>query len=124
MTTGFFHDERTLWHFGAVHTGNLPAGGWVQPSNGGFMAEAPDPKRRIVSLLEVSGVAASLDRRSAEPAPEEALRRVHTRDYLDRFAQLSAAAAAPSGRMPVSARAAMTMRGFPPDWRSPRSRRC
>ena len=91
MTTGFFHDERTWWHFGAVHTGNLPAGGWVQPSNGGFMAEAPDPKRRIVSLLEVSGVAASLDRRSAELAPEEALRRVHTRDYLDRFAQLSAA---------------------------------
>jgi len=90
MATGFFHDERTLWHFGAVHTGNLPSGGWVQPSNGGFMAEAPDPKRRIVSLLEVSGLAAKLTRRSAEPAPEEALRRVHGRDYLARFAALSA----------------------------------
>lgn len=90
MTTGFFHDERTLWHFGAIHTGNIPAGGWVQPSNGNFMAEAPDPKRRIVSLLEVSGVMAKLDRRSADPADEEALRRVHPRDYLDRFAAMSA----------------------------------
>lgn len=90
MATGFFHDERTLWHFGAIHTGNLPAGGWVQPSNGGFMAEAPDPKRRIISLLEVSGVAAGLDRQSATPATDEALRRVHPRDYLEHFAFLSA----------------------------------
>lgn len=90
MTTGFFHDERTLWHFGAIHTGNLPTGGWVQPSNGNFMAEAPDPKRRVVSLLEVSGVMAMLDRRSAPLASEEAMRRVHGAEYLARFAELSA----------------------------------
>jgi acetoin utilization deacetylase AcuC-like enzyme len=89
--TAFFHDEKTLWHFGAVHAGNLPAGGWVQPSGSGFMAEAPEPKRRIVSLLDVSGLMSQLDRRSSSPASDEELRRVHTSAYLSDFRSKSAA---------------------------------
>jgi acetoin utilization deacetylase AcuC-like enzyme len=91
LKTAFFHDEKTLWHFGAIHTGNVPTGGWVQPSGSGFMAEAPEPKRRIVSLLDVSGLLPQLDRRPSLQASDEALRRVHTSEYLKDFQNKSAA---------------------------------
>ena len=89
-TTAFYHDERTLWHVpGGLHALFLPVGGWVQPMAGSGMAESPDSKRRIKSLMDVSGLTDKLDVRSAPMATEAELRRVHPQSYLDKFKALS-----------------------------------
>ncbi len=85
-TTAFFHDERTFWHVpGGLHALFLPVGGWVQPMAGSGMAESPDSKRRIKSLMDVSGLTAQLDVLSAPMASEEDLQRVHPPSYLQQF---------------------------------------
>ena len=89
MATGFFHDEKTLWHIGQMHAGVLPVGGGVQPPNAEMLAESPDSKRRLVSLMEVSGLMQRLERRSAPPAGEDDLLRVHGKDYLRRLKEVS-----------------------------------
>ncbi|MGR8920127.1 MAG: class II histone deacetylase [Gammaproteobacteria bacterium] len=91
-TTAFFHDERCMWHstqgqFSLV----LPVGDWVQPPAGAGLAESPESKRRAVSLLQVSGLAEKVDLRSAPPAEDADLLRVHPQSYLDEFSRLSAA---------------------------------
>ncbi|WP_315925935.1 hypothetical protein [Mesorhizobium sp. SP-1A] len=58
--TSFFHDEKCLWHSGRPHALIFPIGGWVQPPNGSAYAESPDSKRRLKSLMDVSGLAAAL----------------------------------------------------------------
>lgn len=89
-TTAFFHDERTLWHVpGGLHALFLPVGGWVQPMAGSGMAESPDSKRRIKSLMDACGLTDRLAVRSAALATEEDLARVHPRSYLDEFRKLS-----------------------------------
>ncbi|MBE7426693.1 MAG: class II histone deacetylase [Ideonella sp.] len=88
--TAFYFDERTLWHVpGGLHALYLPVGGWIQPMAGSGMAESPDSKRRIKSLFDASGLSQRLDLRSAPPASEEDLRRVHTAGYLAEFKRLS-----------------------------------
>jgi acetoin utilization deacetylase AcuC-like enzyme len=87
--TGFFTDERTFWHTGGIQSLVLPVGGWVQPPSAAGFAESPDSKRRLLSLLKVSGVAEKLDMRSAEPARREDLLRIHPASYLDAFKQAS-----------------------------------
>lgn len=88
--TGFLHDERTLWHVpGGLHALFLPVGGWVQPMSGSGMAESPDSKRRIKALIDASGLSEHLDVRSAQPASEDDLLRVHPQGYLSKFKQVS-----------------------------------
>ena len=87
--TGFFTDERTFWHTGGIQSLVLPVGGWVQPPSAAGFAESPDSKRRLLSLLKVSGVADKLDMRPAEPARREDLLRIHPASYLDAFKQAS-----------------------------------
>lgn len=87
--TGFFTDERTFWHTGGIQSLVLPVGGWVQPPSAAGFAESPDSKRRFLSLLQVSGLAAKLDIRSAEPADLEDLLRVHPASYLEKFKSVS-----------------------------------
>ncbi|MDT0682422.1 class II histone deacetylase [Roseicyclus sp. F158] len=88
MATGFFTDERCFWHGGGNYAMNLPVGGHVQPLPGG-LPENPETKRRLKNLVEVTGLARHLDVRTAEPATEEELRRVHPGSYLSRFRELS-----------------------------------
>ena len=88
--TGFFHDEKCLWHFGKLNALFFPVGGWVQPPNASGYCESPDSKRRLKSLMDVSGLTAMLDVRSAPMLAREDLLRVHPATYLDRFAELSA----------------------------------
>jgi len=90
LATGFYFDEKCLWHFGKPHALFFPVGGWVQPPNASGYAESPDSKRRLKSLMDVSGLTAALEQRSAAPASREDLLRVHPAAYLDRFAELSA----------------------------------
>lgn len=87
--SGFFTDERTFWHTGGVQSLVLPVGGWVQPPSSVGFAESPESKRRFLSLLHVSGLAAKLDIRSAEPASLEDLRRIHPAIYLEKFKGMS-----------------------------------
>jgi acetoin utilization deacetylase AcuC-like enzyme len=92
MTTGFFHDERCLWHGGGNYAGMAPVGGLVQPiAGGGGLPEEPETKRRLVNLMRVTGLMDGLDGRSAAPLDREDLLRVHPAGYLDAFAAASAA---------------------------------
>lgn len=87
--TGFFTDEQTFWHTGGIQSLVLPVGGWVQPPSAAGFAESPDSKRRFLSLLQVSGLAAKLDVRSAAPVGREDLLRIHPASYLDEFKRVS-----------------------------------
>ncbi|WP_284162524.1 class II histone deacetylase [Frigidibacter sp. SD6-1] len=83
MRTGFFTDERCFWHHGGNYVLTAPAGGHVQP--GGGLPENPETKRRLKNLLEVTGLMAEMQVRSAAPATREELLRVHPASYLDAF---------------------------------------
>ncbi len=87
MTTGFFHDERCLWHGGGDYVLTIPAGGLVQP--GGGLPENPETKRRLVNLMNVTGLMGELAVQGAPAATREALLRVHPASYLDAFKALS-----------------------------------
>lgn len=97
MTTAFFCDERCFWHSGGNYAFTLPVGGLVQPTIGG-LPENPETKRRLKNLMEVTGLAADLDVRAAEPASWEDLRRVHPESYLSEFKRLSDAGGGELGR--------------------------
>lgn len=85
MSTGFFWDERTFWHAGGNYAFTLPLGGLVQPLAAGGLPESPETKRRFRNLMEVTGITADLVMSGADPAPRNALERVHPAPYLDRF---------------------------------------
>ncbi|WP_175650431.1 class II histone deacetylase [Pseudomonas sp. Marseille-P9899] len=88
-TTAFFSDELSLWHSAGLHALTLPVGGWVQPPAAAGHAESPETKRRLKSLLDVSGLTRQLQVRSAASATDEDLLRVHSAEYLQRFKAMS-----------------------------------
>jgi len=67
----------------------LPVGGLVQPLVAGGLPEAPETKRRLRNLLEVTGLAAELHMSSGEAVTEEDLRRIHPASYLSEFKRVS-----------------------------------
>jgi acetoin utilization deacetylase AcuC-like enzyme len=87
--TAFFTDERTFWHTGGTHALFFPVGGWVQPPSASGYAESPDTKRRLLSLIQTSGLMDSLQMCTARGATEEDMSRIHPRSYLDRFKAMS-----------------------------------
>lgn len=88
--TAFLHDERCLWHGTAgLFSLFLPVGRWVQPPAGAGLADSPESKRRILSLLQVSSLAEVLEFTRAPMATEADLRRVHASAYLEEFKALS-----------------------------------
>ncbi|WP_434624347.1 class II histone deacetylase [Pseudomonas sp. Z1-29] len=87
--SAFFFDELSLWHSAGLHALTLPVGGWVQPPAAAGHAESPETKRRLKSLLDVSGLTRHLQVRSANAATDEDLLRVHTSGYLQRFKTMS-----------------------------------
>ena len=89
MSTGFFFDERTLWHAGGNYAFTLPIGGLVQPLAAGGLPESPETKRRLKNLMDVTGLTAQLDVRTADEASNAALLRVHPQSYLSDFKNLS-----------------------------------
>lgn len=97
MTTGFFFDELCLWHQQGPHALVMPVGGWVQPPSGFGFPESPDTKRRLKSLMDVSGLTAQLAVSSAAPATRDDLLRVHPAAYLDRLKALSDAGGGEAG---------------------------
>lgn len=87
--TAFYSDERCFWHAGGSYALTAPVGGLVQPLAAGGLPESPETKRRLKNLLAVTGLLAELDHRTAPPASEEDLRRVHDAAYLAEFKRLS-----------------------------------
>ncbi|HGG04868.1 MAG TPA: class II histone deacetylase [Aliiroseovarius sp.] len=89
--TGFFWDEQCFWHGGGNYAGTLPVGGLVQPLAAGGLTENPETKRRLKNLMDVTGLAAELQMRGAEPATNDDLLRVHPEPYLTAFRAMSEA---------------------------------
>lgn len=89
MSTGFFWDERTMWHGGGNYAFTVPLGGLVQPLAAGGLPESPETKRRLKNLMDVTGLTSDLAVTSADAANTEQLLRVHPADYLDAFKQMS-----------------------------------
>ncbi|WP_299683945.1 class II histone deacetylase [uncultured Tateyamaria sp.] len=89
MSTGFFWDERTMWHGGGNYAFTVPLGGLVQPLAAGGLPESPETKRRLKNLMDVTGLTSDLAVTSAPEASYEQLRRVHPALYLDAFKALS-----------------------------------
>ena len=98
MTTGFFWDEKCFWHGGGNYAGMLPVGGLVQPMVGGGLPESPESKRRLMNLMDVTGLSGDLDMRHAPTATDEDLLRVHPASYLDTFKATSDAGGGELGR--------------------------
>ncbi len=98
MATGFFWDERCFWHAGGNYAFTMPIGGLVQPLAAGGLPENPETKRRLKNLMDVTGLTAQLDVRTAPEASYEALSRVHPVAYLDEFKRLSDAGGGELGR--------------------------
>ena len=88
MTTAFYTDERCFWHGGGNYAFTLPVGGLVQPMPAG-LPENPETKRRLRNLVEVTGLARQLAVRSADPATDRDLARVHPESYLRAFKEMS-----------------------------------
>lgn len=91
MTTGFYTDERTFWHCVGMQALFLPVGGWVQPPTSAAGADTPDSKRRLLNLVQASGLLDKLDVRKSSPVSEEDILRVHAAAYMEEFARTSAA---------------------------------
>ncbi|MFM2277828.1 MAG: hypothetical protein RLZZ444_59 [Pseudomonadota bacterium] len=85
----FYFSERTLWFSAGQSVLVMPVGGWVQPPAAGGHADSPEPKRRLRSLLDVSGLIDAYDLKAAGPVETEALLAIHPQSYLDRFKALS-----------------------------------
>ncbi len=88
MTTGFYSDERCFWHGGGNYAFTLPVGGLVQPLAGG-LPENPETKRRLLNLINATGLADHLSMRKAAPASWEEMARVHPQSYLEAFKAMS-----------------------------------
>jgi acetoin utilization deacetylase AcuC-like enzyme len=91
MPTGFVFHERYLWHDTGRAAGPFltDASGWMEPDV--RHAENADTKRRFRNLLDVSGLLDQLVRLDPRPATVEEVTRVHTAEYVERIAALSAA---------------------------------
>lgn len=98
MATGFYWDEQCFWHSGGNYALTLPVGGLVQPLAAGGLPESPETKRRLRTLMDVTGLTADLDMRTAEAASRQDLLRVHPAPYLDEFKRLSDAGGGELGR--------------------------
>lgn len=88
--TGFYWNERCFWHSGGNYASVAPVGGLIEPLKGGGLPENPETKRRLKSLMDVTGLTAELACPAARPAMEEDLLRVHPVSYLETFKQISA----------------------------------
>ena len=88
MRTGFFHDERCLWHGGGDYALTMPVGGLVQPMANGY-PDDPETKRRLLNLIQVTGLLGDMDLHSGAIAPWEDLARIHSEAYLQKFRELS-----------------------------------
>jgi len=89
MSTGFYWDERTMWHAGGNYAFTVPLGGLVQPLAAGGLPESPETKRRLKNLMDVTGLTGDVSMTRADPAADIDLLRVHPQEYLSNFKVMS-----------------------------------
>ncbi|WP_127115832.1 class II histone deacetylase [Shimia sediminis] len=87
--TAFISHEKCFWHFGGNYALLAPVGGLVQPMVSGGLPEAPETKRRLKNLIEITGLNRDLEMVVGKTATFEDLERVHPKAYLDEFKTLS-----------------------------------
>jgi acetoin utilization deacetylase AcuC-like enzyme len=85
--TGLVTHERYFWHDTSGSVARAQASAFEQPTR---HYEHPDTKRRMLGLLEVSGLLGQLLRIAPREATIDELRRFHTSAYIDRVRVLSA----------------------------------
>jgi acetoin utilization deacetylase AcuC-like enzyme len=96
MKTGFVWHERYMWHDTRSAGLFMPAGGMIEPEE---HAENPRTKRRLRNLLEVAGLMDELVELKPRAATEAEILRFHTRDYVARIREMSAAAGGDAGEL-------------------------
>jgi acetoin utilization deacetylase AcuC-like enzyme len=79
-STGLVAHERYFWHDTGSGAGFSSSNIYMQPDR---HPEAPDTKRRILGLLEVSGVADHLVRIKPRSAERGELKYFHSDAYID-----------------------------------------
>jgi acetoin utilization deacetylase AcuC-like enzyme len=92
--TGLVAHERYFWHDPGSGAGFASSNPFAQPDH---HPESPDSKRRLLALLEVSGLAEQLVRVKPRPAEYRELRYFHAERYIDMVRTLSAAHGGPIG---------------------------
>ncbi|MEO9572541.1 MAG: class II histone deacetylase [Tateyamaria sp.] len=90
MSTGFYWDERSMWHAGGNYAFTVPLGGLVQPLAAGGLPESPETKRRLKNLMDVTGLIHDLSVASAPLVTEAQILAVHDPEYINTFKALSA----------------------------------
>src|SRR5437899_724412 len=85
--TGLVCHEQYFWHHTGATNGAVPYYGFpVQPDQ---HPESPETKRRLLGLLEVSGLLDELVRVRPRPATTEELTSFHSAEYVDLVKRLS-----------------------------------
>ncbi|HEV7613567.1 MAG TPA: class II histone deacetylase [Steroidobacteraceae bacterium] len=87
MHTGLVAHERYFWHDPGNGAGFSSSSSFVQPDR---HPETPESKRRLLALLEVSGLGEQLTRVKPRPAEYAELRYFHTERYIESVRTLSA----------------------------------
>lgn len=95
-STGFVCHEHYFWHHTGASAGPLPYGLIVQPD---AHPESPQTKRRLLGLLEVSGLLARLTRIEPRLASVAELRYFHTPEYIERIERLSEGVGGDAGEL-------------------------
>ena len=96
--TGFVSDERCFWHDPGNYALMLKPGGFIEPYNRHI--ENPDPKRRFLNLLSVSGLLGELTAITPRDASLDELLGVHSQAHLD---HVQAVALAGGGELGIGA---------------------
>jgi acetoin utilization deacetylase AcuC-like enzyme len=86
-TTGLVCHERYFWHDAGSGAGFSSTNAYMQPDR---HPESPESKRRLLSLIDVSGLAERLTRITPRPALRAELEYFHTARYIDAVRELSA----------------------------------
>jgi acetoin utilization deacetylase AcuC-like enzyme len=94
--TGLVCHEHYFWHNTGASAGPLPYG-LINQIDG--HPESPQTKRRLLGLLEVSGVLEQLVRIKPRRASVEEIGRYHTRAYVERVQALSAGVGGDAGEL-------------------------
>ena len=89
LPTGLVAHERYFWHDAGSGAGFADGNPYAQPDR---HPESPDSKRRFLSLLDVSGLLARLERIEPRLATRAEIEACHTPRYVDEVARLSAGA--------------------------------
>ncbi|MGH8253624.1 MAG: class II histone deacetylase, partial [Steroidobacteraceae bacterium] len=92
--TGLVAHERFFWHDTSGSVARATASAFEQPTR---HYEHPDTKRRLLGLLEVSGLLEELLRIAPREATLEELRRFHTSRYIEHVRALSGATGGEAG---------------------------